>query len=132
MSVQEFRKFSISQEAADYCKKDGNFKEFGRLSSIKQTANPFKDVLNAAERGEISTIKEEYPALYLRYKTYILSSVKFRTDELNGSCGVWICGPPRCASWRDHRTHIERKKKERENSALNPKAVENSTSRPKL
>ncbi|GIY51557.1 replication-associated protein [Caerostris darwini] len=84
------------QEAADYCKKDGNYKEFGRLPTIKQSSNPFKDVLNAAERGEISTIKEEYPALYLRYKTNILSSVKFRINELNGSCGVWICGPPRC------------------------------------
>ncbi|GIX69585.1 replication-associated protein [Caerostris darwini] len=46
-------------EAVSHCQKDGDFKEYGRLPSVKQ---------------------------------------------LNGSCGVWICGPPRCgkdASVRD-------------------------------
>ncbi|GFR18562.1 replication-associated protein [Trichonephila clavata] len=79
-----------------YCSKDGDFKEYGRLPSIKRGGGAFKDVLVAAERGEISKIKEEYPGLYIRYKTNILSSIAFRTDELENSCGVWICGPPRC------------------------------------
>ncbi|AXL65897.1 replication-associated protein [Spinybacked orbweaver circular virus 1] len=79
-----------------YCSKDGDFKEYGRLPRSKSGGGAFKDVLLKAESGNIADIKEEYPGLFIRYKTNILSSVKFRVEELKSSCGVWICGPPRC------------------------------------
>lgn len=79
-----------------YCSKDGDFKEYGRLPRSKSGGSAFKDVLTKAEHGDIAGIKEEYPGIFLRYKTNIISCVTFRTEELTNSCGVWICGPPRC------------------------------------
>lgn len=84
------------EEAAAYCRKDGNFKEFGSLPRTTVGSNKFAAVLVAAENGDISTIKDHHPGIYLRYKTNILSSIKFDVEELDSSCGVWIAGPPRC------------------------------------
>ncbi|GBN60472.1 Replication-associated protein, partial [Araneus ventricosus] len=83
------------QQAADYCKKDGDFQEYGRLPDSQHKSNAFAAVLAAAEEGDVDAIKRDYPGLYLRYQKNILSSVAFRTRELENSCGVWICGPPR-------------------------------------
>ncbi|GBN01785.1 Replication-associated protein [Araneus ventricosus] len=74
-----------------YCSKDGDFTEYGRLPRSKSGGSVFKD-----ESGDIASIKENHPGIFLRYKTNIVSSIKFRTEELSESCGVWITGPPRC------------------------------------
>ncbi|KAF8778145.1 Protein max like protein [Argiope bruennichi] len=66
------------------------------IPRVKSGSSVFKDVLAKAESGDISSIKENYPGIFIRYKTNILSSVRFRMEELTESCGVWICGPPRC------------------------------------
>nr|QTZ83216.1 MAG: replication-associated protein [Aegithalos caudatus CRESS-DNA-virus sp.] len=79
-----------------YCSKDGDFTEHGGLPRVKSGGSAFKAVLEQAQEGNIAAIKEQYPGIYIRYKTNIESSVRFRAEELNGSCGVWICGPPRC------------------------------------
>ncbi|GBN46473.1 Replication-associated protein [Araneus ventricosus] len=84
------------EQAANYCKKDGDFTEYGQLLFVKTAGNAFKDFLNASERSDVDILKDQYPGLYVRYKTNILSSLKFRTEELKSCCGVWICGPPRC------------------------------------
>ncbi|GBL84689.1 hypothetical protein AVEN_271394-1 [Araneus ventricosus] len=85
-----------AEQNQKYCSKDGDYEEFGRLPVVQRGGNAFKNVLTAAESGNIADIKENYPGLFIRYKTNILSSVKFRVEELSESCGVWICGPPRC------------------------------------
>lgn len=84
------------QHNKDYCSKDGDFTEYGDLPASKSGGGAFADCLSKAEEGDIAAIKAEYPGIYLRYKANIHSSVKFRTTELSNSCGVWICGPPRC------------------------------------
>nr|QTE03483.1 MAG: replication-associated protein [Ficedula mugimaki CRESS-DNA-virus sp.] len=83
------------EEFSNYCKKDGDFSEFGVLPSSTGRADKFGDILRKAEAGEIAEIKEAYPGMYLRYKATILSSLKCDVTELDGSCGVWINGPPR-------------------------------------
>lgn len=82
-------------EASEYCKKDGDFMEFGQLPTVSGRASKFGDLLAKAERGEIDALKAEYPGQYIRYKANILSSMQFSTDQLSNSCGVWISGPPR-------------------------------------
>lgn len=82
-------------ECANYCKKDGDFTEFGSLPADERKPNCFRDVLLKAECGDIAGIKAEYPGIYLRYKANILSSQQFNREPLDNSCGVWICGPPR-------------------------------------
>lgn len=84
------------KEASDYCKKDGDFTEFGQLPESTARSNVFADVLDLAKKGDVGTIQDLYPGMYLRYRSNILSSVEFGAKELNNSCGVWICGPPRC------------------------------------
>ncbi|GIY35639.1 replication-associated protein [Caerostris extrusa] len=81
------------QEASDYCKKDGDFSEYGRLPISKSSSNPFKAVLLATEADKMSENKDEHPGICIRYKQNILSSIAFRTTELDGSCGVWIVAP---------------------------------------
>lgn len=49
-----------------------------------------------AENGEMERIKSDYPDYYLRFKRTLQSLLNFDITELSGSCGVWICGPPRC------------------------------------
>lgn len=84
------------KEAADYCKKDGQFTEHGDLPANAGRNNSHADVLRLAKEGNIAEIQETYPGMFLRYRNSILSTVEFRKEELNSSCGVWICGPPRC------------------------------------
>lgn len=82
-------------EASDYCKKDENFKEFGTLPSTTGRTTGLGDVLAAAQRGDFAYIKTQHPGTWFRYKAAILTSIEYDTTELNNSCGVWMCGPPR-------------------------------------
>lgn len=83
------------KEAAEYCKKDKDFKEFGELPKVSKSTSGFRAVLDAAENGDIESIKNEYPGMYIRYKATISSVRKFTVKELSNTSGVWICGPPR-------------------------------------
>nr|QTE03316.1 MAG: replication-associated protein [Periparus ater Circoviridae sp.] len=83
------------EEAANYCKKDGNFTEFGTLPKCNGGDNAFRKAIELAEKGELDAIKENYSGIYLRYKKTIDCLRRFNTDELMNSCGVWINGPPR-------------------------------------
>ncbi|GBO42314.1 hypothetical protein AVEN_266193-1, partial [Araneus ventricosus] len=85
-----------AQQAAEYCKKDGDFGGYGRLPDSQHRSDAFAAILASAEEGDVESIKRYYPGRYIRYKGNILSSVTFRTSDLENSCGVWICGPPRC------------------------------------
>lgn len=84
------------EDNIQYCKKDGEYTEYGIVPKISGSTNKFKDAINLAERGAVSEIKSLYPGLYLRYKNTLESLVLCDSDELVNSCGVWICGPPRC------------------------------------
>ncbi|GBL96609.1 Tubulin delta chain [Araneus ventricosus] len=85
-----------AQRAKEYCKKDGDFEEYGRLPDSQHRSDAFAAILASAEEGDVESIKRYYPGRYIRYKGNILSSVTFRTSDLGNSCGVCICGPPRC------------------------------------
>lgn len=53
--------------AAAYCKKDGDYEEFGILAAEKRsTADRWRFIIDCAERGDLDSIKSEYPGDYLR------------------------------------------------------------------
>jgi len=56
-------------EAITYCKKDGIYREFGSepQSSGDSTRNKWKQIILWAEEGDMDSIKEANPAVYLRY-----------------------------------------------------------------
>lgn len=59
------------QQAADYCKKDGDYREFGEapISKTNDKKKMWKDIIEWAETGEIDKIKDEYPhAYFLHYR----------------------------------------------------------------
>lgn len=83
-------------QAAEYCKKDGNFKEYGSIPSTTGRACSFADVIAKAKDGKIEDVEAEHPGIYLRYKKTLESLISCNNVNLAESCGVWICGPPRC------------------------------------
>jgi len=58
-----------TDEAITYCKKDGIYREFGSepKSSGDSTRAKWKQIILWAEEGDMASIKEANPAIYLRY-----------------------------------------------------------------
>lgn len=69
-------------------RKNGNCNEFGQLRVTLRKIDEFSEVILTVERGEIASVKEEYPGLFIRYKTNILSSQLFDIQTLENSCSV--------------------------------------------
>lgn len=84
------------EEALEYCKKDGDYTEYGALPTVAKASDVFKRCTDLAQSGDLESIKMDYPGYYIRYKSSFESMLKFDINELNGSCGIWIDGPPRC------------------------------------
>lgn len=84
-----------AQENITYCSKDGNFTEFGSPTLSSGAGSVFSSVITAARENRIQSIETDYPGVFLRYKKTLESLALFRSTDLTGSCGVWICGPPR-------------------------------------
>jgi len=62
-----------NSEAIEYCKKDGDFEEWGSCPSGPQGQNDkWKKVLQLARKGDVKTIEEDYPAIFLRYHNKLL------------------------------------------------------------
>lgn len=83
-------------ENARYCKKDGDFKEFGVLPKDTTSGGPFARALQLARENKLHEVEQTQPGIFLRYKNTLESLITFRTSEMNNSCGIWIYGPPRC------------------------------------
>lgn len=63
----ESQRGSIHQ-AAEYCKKDGDFVEWGDIPQEKRsTKERWRFIIQKAECGDMGAIKDEYPGEYLRY-----------------------------------------------------------------
>nr|QTE03549.1 MAG: replication-associated protein [Phylloscopus fuscatus CRESS-DNA-virus sp.] len=81
---------------ADYCKKDGNFKEYGSLPKTAKGSNHFASAIELAKQNRLHEVEQTHPGIYLRYKQTLESLLTIHTPEMNNSCGIWIYGPPRC------------------------------------
>lgn len=93
-----------SKEASDYCKKDGQFTEWGSLpedgrrAGAQSTKRLWEQVRSAAQSGDYQSIPDEIYVRYVRnihyiadYQLSVNAPPNYTPDTLTG---LWIYGPP--------------------------------------
>lgn len=95
------------EQAIAYCEKDGDFHEWGeRPLSKKSQKERWLWVINRAEDGDLDTIKQEEPAIYLRYLSTLHGLKRRRLGTLDGQLqNEWWYGPT--GTGKSRRLHDE-------------------------
>lgn len=82
------------EQAIEYCKKDGQWTERGKITARQSAKDAWGDVLDLAEAGELKTIKDEYPRHYLQYFKTLMSIRAYNSKPLDGELQhEWWYGP---------------------------------------
>lgn len=85
------------QQAAEYCKKDGHFDEYGTLPAPGTRTDLRELVERARACKRLSTIANEFPEMFIRYgrgiQTWATTSELLGEREWRTNVTV-ICGPP--------------------------------------
>jgi len=92
------------QQAADYCKKEHLFDDFGTLCTGEEgrkkgndsEKKKYADLIKMAEEGRMQEIKELDPYNYLRMYSTLQKIAKDNPrpiEDLNTTTGMWIYGP---------------------------------------
>lgn len=106
----ETRRGSHSQ-ASSYCKKDGDYTEYGSLplSAAETSKNMWKDILQLAREGNMDSIEDKYPAIFLRYMEKLRSLATPQLSILDTLESEWWYGPTGTGKsrklWQDHPHH---------------------------
>jgi len=86
-------------QASEYCKKQGDFIEYGELSTpatgIKRKEEYWKQLLELAEEGKMTAIAEIYPGEYIRnYRNlHAIRTSNMNSVGLPKKC-LWLYGKP--------------------------------------
>lgn len=90
----EPRKGTVEQ-AIRYCEKDSDFHEWGERPTFKRSSKErWKWVIEKAEAGDIDSIKDEEPAIYLRYLSTLRGLERRRPHVMDGELdNEWWFGP---------------------------------------
>lgn len=107
------KRLGTIQEAIDYCKKDGMVTERGTISTKATKSDEWGRVVQLAESGSLSELKEEYPRIYLTHYKTILSIRAFKSRPLDGDLEhEWWCGPTGTGKsmtlWKDYPGHYQK------------------------
>lgn len=108
----EVRK-GTTKQAIDYCKKDGLFTEFGKITIRDAKDDSWTDVIRLAESGDMTTLKEEYPRIFLTHFKTIMSIRAFNSTPLDGALQhEWWYGPTGTGksrkAWTDYPNHYSK------------------------
>lgn len=95
------------QQAADYCKKEGQFTEEGTLpeqpqtkgskAGGKATKDKWRFISDAAKAGNLDLIDADHPKQFVNsYRNLVAIRKDFtkRLPDLTGVCGIWYYGQP--------------------------------------
>lgn len=101
-----------SVQAAEYCKKDGDFVEYGSLVVKKTAKEKWRDIVQWSETGEVEKIRDEYPDVYFLHRPKILSlrsAAPSILDELSNEWWVGKTGTGKSSKlWRDYPDHYSK------------------------
>jgi len=88
------------RQAADYCKKDGDYWEDGEIPE-EQGANgaavrkqQFIDAFLLAKENKVEEVDPEIQLKYLGSLNKIADRELKQPNQLEGTCGIWVHGPP--------------------------------------
>lgn len=90
------------QQASDYCKKGGNFEEFGTLPATQSknggdaTKKKWLAIKDLAKNGDWETLENEHPrefVLHYQKLQQIHKDFRPKAPDNNKPCGLWIWGP---------------------------------------
>lgn len=102
-----------TKQAIDYCKKDGIFTEHGKISVRDAKDDCWGDCIRLAEAGDMTTIKSEYPRIFLTHFKTIMSIRAFNSTPLDGALEhEWWYGPTGTGksrkAWADYPQHYSK------------------------
>lgn len=103
-----------NQQAADYCRKDGDFQEWGDMPSGPQGQNnKWKTVLQLARAGNIQEIEDQFPAIFIRYHSKLMGLFRPETpiilDELQNEWWYGATGTGKSKElWRLYPNHYQK------------------------
>lgn len=83
-------------EAADYCKKEGDYWEYGTVPrpAGSNTRDKWRTVIQLAESGRLSEIKEQFPSIYVLHLNRLLTIRRRAARILSGALqNEWWVGP---------------------------------------
>lgn len=86
-----------SKEASDYCKKDGNYEEFGQIPDCqgkRSDIDRFKEWLTELERRPTERdVADGFPSLYVRYRSSLMRMVELLSPKprliIDGQLRPW-------------------------------------------
>lgn len=88
-----------NQQAGDYCKKDGNYEEFGTMPAPRQAAGGresqrWADAYAAAQAGNTDVIPGDIMLRSYRTIKEVVRDHMKHPDDVENVCGLWLWGPP--------------------------------------
>lgn len=101
-----------SAQASAYCKKDGDFVEWGELrgTGARTAKERWREIVDAAERGDMEYIKSEFPGEYLRYYDRLLRLRVRESCILDELTNEWWWGPTGTGKsrrvWQEYPDHF--------------------------
>jgi len=105
-------------QAAEYCKKDGDFLEYGEISASEEDKKErakaaYAEIVKRAEGGDLEWVKINYPKVYLQWKPRLEDICIPQTAIIDGELqNEWWCGATGSGKsqklWREYPAHFQK------------------------